>query len=562
MARSGSVFMLDAPWYEAMSNDWDIPILVKRYESLAGIENRLGIKSLHKSIDEKLAANPAESEDSEASLECSRLEALINSAEFINGMLRLLKHEDLYVSNYELNVLRQIKVKCVKVINIRLYLHTDSNEILLGDSETESYWDDEAGIVMLSEKRARYFCDDLATILVRATQQQSLKNLAPLVRILHCSHSEVHEVLNDLKIRDYASINDAGEGFDDEIILQQFPDENDEHVESKGEEPEDEQYTENAQQDNTETIELDEGEDDLESIEDSAHENILFTSSDSTASRRKGTNNQPSAIHGSGVQSGGAIADSGNTSAGRATSGGRGNRHECDMEAGAAGGSSGSTASARSQHNNNQRRLLSYVSQKADVDHEHDELTGEARNKRLRVGNAAVEIVLQHEESKGWTARNMAHANPGYDVISERKGEDNRYIEVKGTEAAWGERGVALSAIQFFYSQRHPDRDYWLYVVENVFSPNPKVHEIHSPLNLVDQFVFDGGWREAAETTVAKPSLPSPGDAVIIDGQQVGVVERILPAGKFPLVLYRDSQNKQMRKRLADIRTETGVKDG
>jgi hypothetical protein len=149
----------------------------------------------------------------------------------------------------------------------------------------------------------------------------------------------------------------------------------------------------------------------------------------------------------------------------------------------------------------------------------------------------------------------MAHQNAGFDVIAE--GEDGkRFIEVKGTEAAWGERGVYMTPAQFFYARENPDRDHWLYVVEAVRSNSPKIHLIHNPSKLVDRFVFDGGWKQIADSDNAKQLEivePSPGDEVYLNNILVGIVEATRPFGKFPLVLYRDLNGVQQRKLLADI---------
>ena len=166
-----------------------------------------------------------------------------------------------------------------------------------------------------------------------------------------------------------------------------------------------------------------------------------------------------------------------------------------------------------------------------------------------------MEIVIEHEQKQGRKARSMAHLNAGYDVISEGEGE-TRYIEVKGTEAAWGERGVAMTPTQFFYARENSDRDHWLYVVEDVFSQSPRIHKIQNPSEKVDRFVFDGGWRQAAESGQVAGivmSIPSSGDQVIENNKIVGVVESTLASGRFPLVIYRDLADKQHRKLLADL---------
>jgi hypothetical protein len=128
---------------------------------------------------------------------------------------------------------------------------------------------------------------------------------------------------------------------------------------------------------------------------------------------------------------------------------------------------------------------------------------------------------------------------------------------VKGTEVAWGERGVTLTPTQFFYTKENPNRDHWLYVVEDVFSSNPQIHKIHNPSEKVDYFVFDGGWRQAAvesaEGRGIKMSIPSPGDEVLLNDNVVGIVEKTREMGKLPLVFYRAEDGSLQRKLLADV---------
>ena len=201
-----------------------------------------------------------------------------------------------------------------------------------------------------------------------------------------------------------------------------------------------------------------------------------------------------------------------------------------------------------------QHRLVSYVNHEG-----HDTTSGEASTERdsreLRIGDAATKIVIDHEQQKGCKARDMAHANPGYDVISEGA-NGTRYIEVKGIQGAWGERGAAMTSKQFFYSRENPDRDHWLYVVEEVFSNAPLIHKIQNPSEKVDRFVFDGGWKQIANSergTGANISIPTSGDEVVENNEVVGIVESTREFGKFPLVIYIDVYGIHRRKRLVDL---------
>ena len=555
MLEAETVFLADAPWYESMLDSWDIPILASFVSGLLGVQRVLSIRSLAASVEQRLTEYPAESQLEDECQECARLENVLRSREFIHGLQRLLRHEEHEVSEESLSYLCHVHVRCVKAIRTCLYLQTNGSERLLGDADADIYWEHETLQAMLAEKRRRYFCDDLAGLLNRALQDNCLQNLAPLVHLLRSEPMEISEVLDDLKIRHYIFDREERLKVEDEVAPQVFPSELDEGdewqetVESEefelhtsgdnkyGGEPEGEEVSTIAPEDSTVTIQA----------------NRNSGGSTATQPRRDITNQLGQRSEGGrpGGGGGGSVTI-GTSITGSVTRGERSDMERGQPSAGKAGVSGKSTASRGPSAA--QRRLVSYVSQGGHDTIEKGEST-RAESRRLRIGDTAVEIVIEHEQKNGRKARSMAHLNAGYDVISEGEGEA-RYIEVKGTEAAWGERGVAMTSTQFFYGREHTDRDHWLYVVEDVFSQSPRIHKIQNPSEKVDRFVFDGGWRQAAESDQVagvEMSIPSPGDQVIENNQIVGIVELTLASGRFPLVLFRDFADKQHRKLLADL---------
>jgi len=93
----------------------------------------------------------------------------------------------------------------------------------------------------------------------------------------------------------------------------------------------------------------------------------------------------------------------------------------------------------------------------------------------------------------------MPHTNPGFDIESrDDLGQVVRYIEVKSTGEAWGDRGVALSNVQYECA-RERGAVYWLYVVVRPHDQDYLISRIQSPAERVAQYVFDGGWSDVAE---------------------------------------------------------------
>jgi hypothetical protein len=90
----------------------------------------------------------------------------------------------------------------------------------------------------------------------------------------------------------------------------------------------------------------------------------------------------------------------------------------------------------------------------------------------------------------------MSQTNPGFDVRSVAD-DDIRIIEVKAVDGPWNETGVGMTQTEFGIA-REKGEDYWLYVVENARGL-PTVHPIRNPAGRVDRFMFDHGWRDAAD---------------------------------------------------------------
>lgn len=506
------VFIADAPWYESRLDFWDIPIVASSVSGIFEIQKALTIPSLAESVIERLIKDPLASNLEDESCECCRLEDLIRSNEFINGYQRLLRHENHEIAINSLLFIQEVRVRCVKSIETCLYLHYDETEQLLGDAKADFYWDQDRLQALVTEKRRRYFYDDLATMLNQTLGDRHLKDLSPLVHILRCEPYEIAEVLDDLKIRKVVLDPEEKPETDVEVTLQEFPDdeihniyENECSATEDVIDPGSDSANFNEDEEEAATITID----NLDHDNVSSHSHVISQSKSSIPRDYK------------------QIADK---SEDEIPKGGSENRTLTDtVESGPKDRTTDISDIEKSQltpatkdvsrvptANSNKpaavrQRLVSYVIQSETGPSSADYLSGN-NDSNLKIGNAAVDIVIDHEKKSGRKARSMAHPNPGYDVISECDGE-TRYIEVKGTELAWGERGVALSSTQFFYAREHPDRDFWLYVVENVFSENPKIHKIHNPSGKVDCFMFDGGWRQTAESVDENPA-PSPDDEV------------------------------------------------
>lgn len=157
------------------------------------------------------------------------------------------------------------------------------------------------------------------------------------------------------------------------------------------------------------------------------------------------------------------------------------------------GGNAESARRRNSSTASTQTRLRSYVTPKGPSG--QSQQNGSDDDEEVeRVGVAAV---MEYERMHGREPEEMPPLNPGFDVRSVDTEERVRFIEVKATAAVWGERGVAMSSMQFDTAHKKRE-DFWLYVVDRALT-DPSVHPINDPASKVDQYFFDDGWRVVVE---------------------------------------------------------------
>ncbi|MDC0347212.1 DUF3883 domain-containing protein [Planctomycetota bacterium] len=576
MEPSRNLYMPDGFWDGDTLDSWDIPILSGSISNIEGIQSALGIPRLRDSIVSRLIGEPVASEEESERLECERLEGLLRSSEFIRGMQRLCQNEfgDMY--DTDLSFLDSIQVQIVKAITIGRYFAEGSNELLLDEASQKFYWDAGNSRALLSENFGRNAGHRLAKILAGAIEGCLLQETVPIYEMLKCKDpAEICEVLNEFEIPDTEIVEAWRPEIDEEVEGRDTAEasteveEQEVNEEGSAEYPDSDGVDENPELipvpdiDDDQRLSSDENEPEgwAQSEEDSSYPEQPAKSDQSehprevsTASRRRKSDTSQGEESSETARSRGGSQEHVSTGTGpnqtSKSEGGSGTEKD-DVLGEIADAASGSTA-GRSQ-SSNQSRLGSYVSQK-DGNGELSESTEDQQRRIKEVDAGAVSFVLEHEKEQGRIATEMPHENEGYDVKSV-DGNQTRYIEVKGTEKPWGKTGVALTKKQFAYTQKYPDRDFWLYVVENV-SSNPQLHKIQDPAGKVDRYFFDVGWRQVAVDTPGMENsneLGAPGDAVFVGDSKVGEVEQIVKSGKLPLVIYKDNDGKQQRKLLSEV---------
>lgn len=149
------------------------------------------------------------------------------------------------------------------------------------------------------------------------------------------------------------------------------------------------------------------------------------------------------------------------------------------------------------KHRRPSGKLRSYVIEDTDVD--AAEADPETETQRNQVDIAGVAHVLNFERGRGRNPEEMPHHNRGFDVRSvDLATGEVRYIEVKSLSGNWETSNpAALSKAQYDTAYELGD-GYWLYVVEKALSPEPRLYQIQNPARRVNQYLFDDGWRAAA----------------------------------------------------------------
>ena len=182
--------------------------------------------------------------------------------------------------------------------------------------------------------------------------------------------------------------------------------------------------------------------------------------------------------------------------------------------------------------------MRSYVKPEQGDTREGAKASGPSSERISAIDEAAMKAVMEYERNREFVPERQPHFNPGYDVLSRSKKDDEmRFIEVKGLDGEWTERGVKLSRTQISFAQDHPD-EAWLYVVEHALEPKKrKINAIKNLFFKADEFWFDRVWREVAEEKGGdykaqfvpgrRIQMEGLGVGTIIDIQKIGVMTQL-----------------------------------
>lgn len=128
---------------------------------------------------------------------------------------------------------------------------------------------------------------------------------------------------------------------------------------------------------------------------------------------------------------------------------------------------------------------------------EPSEEAKEVQKTKMYSESLSRKIVMEHEQSEGREPEEMSGNNVGYDIESKEPNGDIRFIEVKSTKSLWGGDGITLSFSQLNLAYIKKDA-FWLYVVENIGSANPRIYKIQNAVKHIRGFKLNDAWKEIA----------------------------------------------------------------
>lgn len=104
------------------------------------------------------------------------------------------------------------------------------------------------------------------------------------------------------------------------------------------------------------------------------------------------------------------------------------------------------------------------------------------------------ERMLEYFEGQGASVVSKETEKVGYD-FEVSVGDKTIYVELKGSEYVWRDWEEALTAPEFKKALELGE-DYYLCVVDQVFSEDSQMYFIQDPANMVDVFAFDHPWKQ------------------------------------------------------------------
>lgn len=532
LLSASEVYRDDAPWLRGRTGTLPIADDAIPHELL----EELALRRLSTSVEEILVEARRGTVDELAAASCRNMKTRLRSSEFLQGLVRLVRHEHGPDRMPEARMIRAIELYPVESIITELRVIGDES---LGEAEAKVYFDESNNRLYLTMSSEGRVASALANAIQQVLGELRLSDRAPLEHILICEPNEVQEALDDDRIA-VVQIND----FQIPDDVRTLTDDVDPDF-SEDDAPASDGMARGAGQ----LAATDGDDDDLPSDGpgppmDPGGRAASGMRPPPVAARaelplREGLS-QPNSL---GEDEGLRVSHSTGGSWLRASgpSGLRG--FPADSFSTAPGPSHGKWASSSGDgppltpgvgHSRSAQLSMSAPLVLTSHGGEITEVSAEARD-------AALKVVYAHEEAAG---RKCTPATDGtYDLESEHPvSGERRRIKVKGVSADWRGHPVSLAQAHIEGALKLRE-EYWLYVVERL-AGTPKLHRIKDPAGNIRMFAFDAGWAVLAEGRIA-PTSPEVGMRVLQGGALLGEIVRVSGAGVLRRITIRSPDGSE-----------------
>ena len=462
LALADEVYLNDAYWLEDRIDNSAISLLHKKTNDEFALA--IGVHLLSECIQENLADSPVKADHADTLRQCQRWQDTIHSPEFAHGVLRLIKSEGSEVRVRDLRLFERVEVIPVKEIHTTLWLETEGREI--GSGRAEFFPDLGQDIIYLAEPPIKSL---LADALNQTLEGARLQNTSALGEILDISPSGIARQLDRLHIA--RLVRDANEE-------QEVDDVEPEHIEDADFETDFVQAV--APGIDAPTTAAGRAEPTAEAARERSRPPQQHGSGTQVPEPDTKETAEPPKVNPIGDEpfAGGAARSAGSKGASRP-------RKSSERSASSSG-------SAKRTKQSRHRTFVYAEHETATEDDDKDEGTSA---RAQSIGRAAELKVMAYERREGRMPDHYGGNNEGFDIVSTSADGSKRYIEVKGIDGPWGERGVALSAPQYRKALAEGG-SYWLYVVEYALDDEAAlITAIANPAGTVTRYVFDAGWR-------------------------------------------------------------------
>lgn len=567
LAPSSDVVIDDADWLSERATKAGLLILDRQLDRQ--VAHVFGVTALSKAVFERPGRFTANHDDAFAS-DCDAISVVVQSKPFSQGLKRLIAAAGFRVRGGDLDWLLEVKIRPVGELFSELVWQDGHVVVENSEGASDVLFDPEQTEIVASAQASDVMYERIASVIAHelTADGYSLQDLSPLAAILRSDPGRISSLLTRLRVpkliddAEVVEVNNGGEGgfIDDERS--------------------DEGDIDEA------AVEIDEAEresetpDDVEppdaTAEGDGETELTGSRPPSTATRDRPrlpgegreqasgaydeTDDDANDAGRENSSSGGGSGTGRSRTGGRVTESGDDNHQRSTGASGDGRPSSGRSRS--SQSNGRSRRAVTYVRSDGEYSREQSE---EVTEKRTEVDLAAIENVLQYEHREGRIPEGKDHFHPGYDI--ESKGADGaveRIIEVKGLSGSWNDFGVGVKPRQIEQCRQEPDR-FWLYVVEFALEPErAQVFAIPNPVSLIDEYRFDGGWKELSRerSGAGQPGQPTVGRRVRLADTREGMIESVVSRGALMRLTIQFDDGSQEKMVYAPSQVQVLMDDG